>query len=58
MDDKINYEDYVNAVKLFAEVVSDNDRYDRIIGSGDAELRTSRYHLKTSALGYGQRGRT
>ena len=48
MDDKINYEDYVNAVKLFAEVVSDNDPYDRIIGSGDAELRTSAYHLKTS----------
>ena len=48
MNDKVTYEDYVNAMKLFAEVVSENDPYHRIIGSGDAELRTSAYHLKNS----------
>ena len=44
-DDLITASDYISALNLFAEVVSENDPYHRIIGSGDAEPRTSAYNL-------------
>lgn len=44
-DDKLLSTDYVNALALFAETVTEYDPYRRIIGTGDGLMRGRQYQL-------------
>lgn len=45
-DDRLKSDDYVHALRLWAEVVEKNDPYGRIIGNGDASARAYAYNWK------------